>query len=113
MANDSRSCRGCQCTDEAPCVGGCAWVADRWCTACEEKVDHYVGHIAEQAREHGLPLITVFAHDGTTCTVSSGLLGPMSVIEQARTLIHASYAHLDEASAAEGSHDAYEIGGPR
>lgn len=105
---DQASCRGCQCTDDSPCLGGCSWIDERWCSSCEGKVVHYADHLREQARGHGLPLVTVFVHDGTTCTVASGLLGVMDGIEQARLLLHVAYGFLDHAS---GGIPAYEIRG--
>lgn len=34
VANVPR-CRVCRCTDDNPCEGGCWWVADDLCSACE------------------------------------------------------------------------------
>ncbi len=32
-----RRCRVCGCTDDDPCVGGCYWVEDDLCSACEDE----------------------------------------------------------------------------
>jgi hypothetical protein len=43
-----RTCTGCGCGDRSACLldrRACAWVASRWCTACEasrREVDHLV-----------------------------------------------------------------------
>lgn len=34
---DVRTCRDCGCTDETGCEGGCTWVADDLCSACQAK----------------------------------------------------------------------------
>lgn len=41
LAEDSgayavRTCRGCGCTDTRACPGGCSWVEDDLCSACQE-----------------------------------------------------------------------------
>ena len=30
----ARQCRGCGCTDDEPCAGGCFWVAADLCSTC-------------------------------------------------------------------------------
>jgi hypothetical protein len=30
-------CMGCGCTDDHACPGGCSWVAESWCSACDER----------------------------------------------------------------------------
>lgn len=35
-----RSCSVCGCTDDRACPGGCAWVADDLCSACEDFALH-------------------------------------------------------------------------
>lgn len=31
-----RACRVCGCTDDRACAGGCAWIAEDLCSACED-----------------------------------------------------------------------------
>lgn len=31
------ACRGCGCSESRCCEGGCYWVADAWCSACQDK----------------------------------------------------------------------------
>lgn len=38
-----RHCRVCGCTDDRACEGGCAWVADDLCSACEDFDRHNPG----------------------------------------------------------------------
>ena len=33
-----RSCRGCGCTDERACPGGCSWVTPNLCSACSFQI---------------------------------------------------------------------------
>lgn len=30
------TCSKCGCTDERACIGGCAWVAERLCSSCQD-----------------------------------------------------------------------------
>jgi len=36
---DERICRVCGCTNEHPCDGGCYWVEEDLCSACQEKAE--------------------------------------------------------------------------
>lgn len=38
---EGEACASCGCTDDAPCAGGCAWVAPRLCSACADSQDVY------------------------------------------------------------------------
>lgn len=35
MGDDARACANCGCTDERACDGGCWWVAEDLCSACQ------------------------------------------------------------------------------
>jgi len=34
----ARTCRVCDCTEDAPCPGGCSWVEEDLCSACARRI---------------------------------------------------------------------------
>lgn len=53
-----RKCDWCECSDECACVGGCSWVSDNRCSACEA---------FDKPRARTGPTRTVLAHPKGRC----------------------------------------------